>query len=309
MTVRLTVRRPAWRSHIAQFAASVDGLIPVVKGNGYGFGRTVLHHVAADLADSVCVGSVHELGDVPQQLTPVVLTPVTERPPDGVVVTVGSLADVDVLDGWNGQVIIKLASSMRRFGVTAAELSTLQHAVGDRILAYGIHLRLAGDDAERVAEINQWLAMLPDSVPLWVSHLTPTTFANLQAANRSRTLRLRVGTALWHGNKSMLHLSADTIATSAANAGDQVGYRGSRLDTDGTIVVVGAGSAHGVTPLADGGSPFHFARTRLPLIEAPHMHASMLLASSATAQPRRGDWVDLQRPLISTNVDVIEWID
>ena len=43
MALRLTVQRAAWESHIDAIAAGVDGLVPVVKGNGYGFGRQTLH--------------------------------------------------------------------------------------------------------------------------------------------------------------------------------------------------------------------------------------------------------------------------
>jgi hypothetical protein len=71
--------------------------------------------------------------------------------------------------------------------------------------------------------------------------------------------------------------------------------------------MVGAGSAHGVAPLADGRSPFHFARTRLELVEAPHMHTSMVLVPDGDPCPRVGDRVDVQRPLISTLVDELEW--
>ena len=75
MTVRLTVQREAWERHVAAVAAEVEGLVPVVKGNGYGFGRPTLHPVAAELSTRRCVGTVHELDHVAPGVTPVVLTP------------------------------------------------------------------------------------------------------------------------------------------------------------------------------------------------------------------------------------------
>jgi len=123
MTVRLTVRRAAWERHVAAIAASVDGLLPVVKGNGYGFGRAVLHPVAATLADRVCVGTVSELDHIPLGVTPIVLTPTLRPPADATpILTVGNAAHVDVLDGWGGRVVVKLRSSMRRYGVGPDEL-------------------------------------------------------------------------------------------------------------------------------------------------------------------------------------------
>jgi alanine racemase len=89
--------------------------------------------------------------------------------------------------------------------------------------------------------------------------------------------------------------------------GDVVGYRGVAIDVDGHIVMVGCGSANGVSTLSDGRSPFHFDRRRLPLIEAPHMHTSMVLVDDGGSVPRIGDLVDVQRPLINTTVDHVDW--
>ena len=71
--------------------------------------------------------------------------------------------------------------------------------------------------------------------------------------------------------------------------------------------MVGAGTAHGVHPLDDGRSPFHFARRRLALLEPPHMHTSMVFVPAGEPTPGRGDVVDVQRPLISTVVDEVVW--
>ncbi len=71
--------------------------------------------------------------------------------------------------------------------------------------------------------------------------------------------------------------------------------------------MIGAGTANGVTPLADGRSPFHHRRRRLELHEAPHMHTSMAIVPRDEEPPRIGDWVDLQRPLTMTIVDEFDW--
>jgi hypothetical protein len=34
VTIRLTVRTALWRAHVARVVNDVDGLVPVVKGNG-----------------------------------------------------------------------------------------------------------------------------------------------------------------------------------------------------------------------------------------------------------------------------------
>ncbi len=215
MTVRLTVQRAAWDAHVAAFAASVDGLIPVVKGNGYGFGRPTLHAHRARLADRVCVGTVHELDHVAAGVTPVVLTPTLVAPASTApILTVGSPAHVAPLDGWGGRVVVKLRSSMRRYGVAPDGLASLLDtiaAAGLHVDAAAVHLPLAGDDDRRRAEVEAWLALLPTGLALTVSHLAPDAYAALQAAHPDRRIGLRAGTALWHGDKSFLHLGADVL--------------------------------------------------------------------------------------------------
>ena len=91
----------------------------------------------------------------------------------------------------------------------------------------------------------------------------------------THTYRLRLGTALWHGDKSFLHLSADVLDVRPVDAGELAGYRQAAVPAAGHLVMIGAGTAHGVAELADGRSPFHFQRRRLALHEPPHMHVSM----------------------------------
>jgi hypothetical protein len=75
----------------------------------------------------------------------------------------------------------------------------------------------------------------------------------------------------------------------------------------GTIVMVGAGTANGVTPLTDGRSPFHHIRRRIDLVEPPHMHTSMLYIPFGQKVPDIGEWIDVQRPLTMTRPDLIVW--
>jgi alanine racemase len=317
MALRLTVQRAAWESHIDSVAASVDGLVPVVKGNGYGFGRTTLHPLIKGLSDYVCVGTIYELDGVHDRVTPVVLTP-SRTPPrpracegPSPVMTVGSVDDVAALDGWRGRVILKLTSSMRRYGATVDEIGSLVGAAaGARldIAGYALHLPLAGTDDDRTAEVEAWLARLDSRESLWLSHLDPPAFSALKARHPDNQFRLRVGTSLWHGDKSFLQLNAEVLAIEGVRAGDRAGYRQTEVAADGNLVMISAGSAHGVAALENGASPFHFRRTRMPLLEPPHMHTSMTLVASEAPCPSVGDRVDVQRPLITTFVDEVEWV-
>ena len=230
--------------------------------------------------------------------------------------TVGHLAHVAALRGWHGRVMVKLASSMRRYGVDAAEFPALVEAARDAGLtveAGALHLPLDGTDADRVAEIEAWLPHLQPDMPLWVSHLSPESFRALQAAHPERGWSARVGTALWHGapRVSCLRLSAEVLQTRPVRAGEPAGYRHAVVPVDGTLVAIGAGSAAGVTPLDDPDplrrSPFHFAHHRLSLLEPPHMHTSLVVVPDGQPCPRVGDHVDVQRPLTTTSVDEVTW--
>ncbi|MCE9620775.1 MAG: alanine racemase [Actinomycetia bacterium] len=322
MTVRLSIAQAAWQQHVTATAEAYGAaLVPVVKGNGYGFGRPLLHKLAGELigpVTDVCVGNVHELVDVPADVRPIVLTP-TLVPPIGesaAVLTVGNTDHVEALRGGSGEVMVKLASSMRRFGATIDELPTLMRAVenlGLGVAGYGLHLPLAGSDEDRVAEIAAWLPHLSIEVPLWVSHLEPATLRALQTKYLPRRFKVRVGTALWHGIPKLddLRLRADVLHTQPIGVGEIAGYHHTRAPFDGTLVVIGAGSAHGVaangSPSKQELSPFHFARNRMALLERPHMHTSMVVVAAGSPTPQVGDWVDLQRPLITTQVEDLEW--
>jgi alanine racemase len=317
--VRLTVNRTDWLAHVQATAGAYGhGLVPVVKGNGYGLGRRTLHEVVRSAgARFVAIGDVHELHDVPSTLTPVVLTPTLAAPTsDRPILTVGHLAHVDALRGWAGRVVVKLRSSMLRHGVAPGDLADLLTATreaGLRVEAFALHLPLAGTDADRLAEIERWLPRLEPGTAIWVSHLTPASFHGLQSAHPEHTWSVRVGSALWHGSPKgpFLHLTADALSVQPVSAGQPAGYRATPVPFDGTVVTVGAGSTAGVAPLDHPDpaqrSPFHFARRRLALVEGPHMHASLVFVPEGEPCPAVGDEVDVQRPLVTTNADDVRW--
>ena len=81
----------------------------------------------------MAVGTVFELDAAQPGHTTLVLTPLTpgqagRLPTADVIVTVGSVADVAALDGWSGPAVVKLASSMQRFGARPAEVGPVLDA-------------------------------------------------------------------------------------------------------------------------------------------------------------------------------------
>lgn len=310
MTIRLSVRTAVWRSQVAQVAVSTPGLVPVIKGNGYGFGRLRLAEMAAEMSDTVAVGTIHELDGLPPMVNPVVLTPTLTIPSVDAgatepILTVGRREHVEALAGWTGRVIVKRSSSMQRYGADDMALVDDATDAGLDVVGVAIHPPLAGSESERLAQVESLVASIDPSLPVWLSHLTADGVGSLPS---SHAYRLRLGTSLWHGDKSTLELHADVLDVRPVRRDDVAGYRLGEVADDGHLVMIGAGTANGVAPLADGRSPFHFSRIRLALHEAPHMHTSMAFVPSGDPLPAVGDWVDLQRPLHMTTVDEYRWL-
>jgi alanine racemase len=316
MTLRLVVHRTAWHEHVARVSSRAGDLLPVVKGNGYGFGRPVLMAHAARMSGTVAVGSVFEVDDVPAGTTPLVLTPVGDALPDALphstIFTVGSRAHVDQLvrHGATPRVVVKVASTMQRFGVApadASELASYARTRGCEPVAWSIHPTLAGTDDDRTREAISLASHLDPGLPLHLSHVVDG-LGTVRSALPRHGVVARLGTALWLGDKSMLQLQCDVLERREYVRGTTLGYRGSSIDEDGHLLVVGAGTAHGVTVLPDGRCPFHFERTRLALVEPPHMHVSMLFVPAGQPTPYVGDRIDVQQPMTRVAVDLIDWV-
>jgi alanine racemase len=332
VALTLTVRESPWRSHVARVVAEMPGLVPVVKGNGYGLGIPRLAEEAAGLGSTeLCVGTVHELallpagGPVPLVLTPALRHELPAALP-GAVLGVGSLTHLDELVAgapgrgpWRGEVVVKVRTSMRRYGVgpaQAVELAAACEAHGLVVRGFALHPPLPSAPADgglsgaeaNLVELGALVGALPAGRPVYVSHLDAGGWASLRAAHPDHDLRIRLGTALWHGDKATLHLGADVVDVTPVAAGERVGYRRTTVPFDGHLVLVTAGSSHGVARLAGGLSPFHFARHRLHLLEDPHMHTSMCVVPDGDPCPGVGDVVDVQRPLIQTWPDEVRFV-
>jgi hypothetical protein len=301
--------------HVSDTALQFGELVPVVKGNGYGFSRQVLVHHAIGMSRQIAVGTVYEATDVPSTHDAVVLTPIVtpHSPiPTNAILSVGTMAHVDALvaSGFSGRVLIKLRSSMMRFGATRDEVPTLARTIreaGLEHVGWSIHPPLPQDHLDHAPEVGAAISQLPDSLPIYVSHLAAHSLAQLRSAHPGRKIVMRSGTHLWLGDKSMVELSADVLDVHEGVSGS-AGYRLNPLPEGGSIVVIGAGTAHGVNVVGNEQSPFHFQRRRLTLLEAPHMHSSMVVVPRGEVAPRRGDFVDVQQPMTRVTVDTIDWV-
>lgn len=338
MTLTLTVDGDRWRAHLRTVAEQTPGLVPVAKGNGYGFGLGRLARKAAWLgADLLAVGTYEELPEVAQRFAGdlLVLTPWRPFTPDldpalhkRVIHTVSRLTDLAALREHqpDARVVLERMTSMRRHGMTAADL--WQAADAGRTEGVAIHLPMTGGN---LAEARR---LMDDVVgagarTVFVSHLTVEELTRLRREYADLTIRPRVGTGLWLGDRGALRVGATVLDVHPLQRGDRYGYRGRSARSAGHLLVVTGGTAHGIglaapagatslraraTTAARGGlesmgivrSPYFLDGRQLQFAEPPHMQASQLLLPQDARVPEVGDRVDVRVRYTTTAFDRVE---
>lgn len=218
MSFILRVDESRWRAHHRSVVdavrrASGTAPVPVIKGNGYGLGPSVLSAEAMRLgADTVAVGTVFEVDDVAAGTTGDIVVLEPFQPLDVVASdvwwTLGeklhagrvirTVASVDALrslaDGPGSvRVILEAHTSMHRFGFSESEL--LEALADDdiraamergRVLVEGlaVHMPIAqpADDVPppgvregtaKVREVVRWAGLWQGKTAVWTGHNAP----------------------------------------------------------------------------------------------------------------------------------------
>jgi hypothetical protein len=324
MTFTLHVDVARWRAHQQSVLEASPGLVPVIKGNGYGFGNARLATEAALLGvDVVAVGTVDEVDAVRSAFTGdvLVLTPsydiASMQAPTGTVQTVAHLDRLRAMHGGE-RVVLEFLTSMHRHGLSADDMTHVPALLdGVQLEGFAFHLPIdRHSGADPAAEVGDWLRRLGvaglTTDMVWVSHLTPTDLAQLRTAFPSITFRPRVGTSLWLGDRGAFAARGTVLDVHRLPAGTRYGYRQRRALRESWLVVVSGGTAHGVAleaprtvrgpvgrakELAVGSlaaanqslSPFRWAGRQRWFAEPPHMHVSMLLLPVSVRPPVIGD--------------------
>lgn len=337
MSLSLYVDGDRWREHLRAVAAGHPGIVPVAKGNGYGFGVGRLARRSEWLGcDLMAVGTYDEAPEVLKRFHGDVLVltpwrPFVRAPEDRRLVhTVGRTDDLATLksrasQGERPRVLLEGLTSMSRHGLTpeglrAADLS------GVVVEGLALHLPMHGD---RVAETERWLGVVKAaglSDRIYVSHLSDTELADLAGRHPEVVLRPRIGTALWLGDRAALAARATVLDIHAVQRGDRVGYRQRRLPRRGHVLVVSGGTAHGIgmeaptaatsarsraVAAARGGldaaglalSPYHLGGRQRWFVEPPHMQVSMLFVPDGVAVPEIGAELPLDVRFTTTTFD------
>ena len=338
MALTLYVDTDRWRAHQQSVIQQYPGIVPVCKGNGYGFGHERLADEATRFgSDILAVGTTYEAarmkdffgGDL------LVLTPFRkdEEPvplPDRAIRSVSSVEGVGLMRG--ARVVIEVMSSMKRHGVTEEDLPKLHAAIDEvRLEGFAIHLPLdRTDGSDAVEEVIGWMDRLRAArLPLdtmFVSHLGPDEFTRLQQQFPRTRFRARIGTRLWLGDHTATEYRGSILDVTRVAKGDRFGYRQQKAPGDGWLVVVAGGTSHGVgleSPKALQGmtsrakgvaraglatvnrnlSPFLWGGKQRWFAEPPHMQMSILFLPGDAPEPKVGEELTAQLRHTTTMVD------
>jgi alanine racemase len=341
----LDVDAARWRRGLTTLAQTTPGLVPVIKGNGYGLGRDLLANEATTLGlDTIAVGTYAEVpaalaafaGDV------MVLTPwrpfftdvVTD---DRVIHTLGRVDDVAALAGMapGARIILEGETSMARHGFDRHELAAAVAVLGDlQVEGFAIHLPMGanGGRGGNYTEAESWAAALEasqvDATTLYVSHLTAGEVGALSARRPHLDIRPRIGTALWLGDLGALSVRATVLDSHLVARGEHVGYRQRAMPRDGRLLVIAGGTSHGIgleAPKAAAGvlqrgktlakgsleaagfslSPFTIDGKQRWFAEPPHMQASMVFLPTSATAPAVGERVDVAVRFTTATFDAV----
>ncbi|MGB9012728.1 MAG: alanine racemase [Aeromicrobium sp.] len=346
MSFTLHVDAARWRAGIRRVVDATPELVPVIKGNGYGFGRDLLAREAVALGlDTIAVGTYAEVPAALASFTGDIMVLTPWRPflsevvlEDRVVHTVGRVEDIVALAHLapGARIVLEGETSMSRHGLDRHELAAAVAALGDlEVVGFAIHLPLigAGPAEGHLREAESWAAALAasqlETTTLFVSHLTPTEIGQLSSRRPHLTIRPRICTAVWLGDLGALSVRAEVLDRHTVGRGERVGYRQRAISRDGVLLVVAGGTSHGVgleapraasgvlnrgKTLAKGGleaaglalSPFTIAGKQRWFAEPPHMHVSLVLVPADVEAPAIGDTVDVAVRYTTTTFDRIE---
>jgi len=264
MSFDLHVDQRGWHAHLDAFAAEVPGLVPVIKGNGYGFGRGLLisesirlksPHIAVGVYPEAVEASGSFTGDVLVMTPwrPYFTSPVVEaalRDPQ-VIHTISRLEDIAAIAEAAGgpvRVVIEGETSMARHGFDRHELAAVAAEVAAvRVEGFSIHLPFMPTNLD---EADRWAGQLQTSqletTTFYVSHLTPAELAELRERRPALDIRARIGTSLWLGALAPLSVQSTVLDLHEVTRGERIGYRQRAMPADGHLLVLSGGTSHGL---------------------------------------------------------------
>jgi alanine racemase len=339
MGLSLHIEKGMWHAHIDAFNARHPGLVPVIKGDGYGLGTARLAHEAKRIgSQAIAVGTAGEADEIRAVFDGeiLILAP-WQANQSRVPVAIHTLSSIAAINAWHDQapVVVEILTDTRRHGISRAEYGELSKLIGGlncRGLAFHLPLTPARGANEMIStEIESLfeseIATASFSHTIWVSHISLKDLTSLRAKYPSIIFFERVGTQLWLGESRALKATATIVDRHRISSGERIGYRQRRVRKSGWLLVVSGGTQHGIgleSPPGDLSlfgrikviakavlvvvgiqrSPYSFNGSRLLFAEPPHMQCSLLLFNGEAA-PEVGADIDVTVRHTTTRFDAI----
>ena len=338
MSLILHVDGAKWRAHLATVLVESDAqIVPVIKGNGYGFGKKVLAKEAKDLnLPVVAVATVAEANEIetvfPGEI--LLLSPSASSDSERVIHTISPHSSV-FSEKLPKKFVIELLSPIHRHGFALSDLGNAleKYSKGGKCEGIAIHLPI-----DQKSSASEWIDKSLQSIAergidtsefnnsVWVSHISENDLAKLKLKWPQIVWRIRIGTKLWLGDRTSLKAKAQVLDLHAIEKPTSVGYRQYRVGR-GWLVIASGGTSHGVgleiaTPKRDflsqvkaltksflnlfgwNPSPFSWNGKKLEFAEAPHMHLSLLTFKGKNA-PKVGSELDVDVRFTTTAFDQV----
>ena len=221
MSLTLTVDGPRWRTHLESVADAHPGIVPVAKGNGYGFTLGRLARKAQWLRDgghdvtTLAVGTYDEIAEVATRWDGDILVLTPWRPfvdaidpglAKRVIHTVSRLADLEQLLTLapTARIVLERTTSMQRHGMSGRDLweagEVLRRHPDSHLEGVALHLPLA--QGNHLGEVGRLLndyvaAAVPAAAPARSGSATSPTASSttLRQQYGDFSVRPRIGTA------------------------------------------------------------------------------------------------------------------
>ena len=338
MSLILHVAAEKWRTHLATVVANSEAqVVPVIKGNGYGFGIKVLAQEAKDLnLPIVAVATVAEAQEI-QSVFPgeiLLLSPSAHSDSEKVIHTISPHSSVFSAK-MPKRFVLELLSPIHRHGFSVSDLGNALDKYSKSGKCEGIAIHLPIDQKTSASDwidknlrsiTERGLATTEFNNSVWVSHISKKDLNKLTKNWPEIIWKIRIGTDLWLGDRGALKVKAQVLDLHAIDKPTAVGYRQYRVGR-GWLVIASGGTSHGIgleiaTPKRDflsqlktltksflnlfgwDPSPFSWNGKNLEFAEAPHMHLS-LLTLKGKAAPKISSEIDVEVRFTATKFDQV----
>lgn len=330
LTLHIDAER--WRHHISHYVARYQGdLVPVIKGNGYGFGIPTLAREAKTFeAETIACYSAEEAAVIRSQFSgDVLLLSPSEHLDEGWIIHTVSPISKAFNNTAPKRYVLEILSPVKRHGFEIDEIQQALEHFNENGKCVGLALHLPIVQKNSIVNwIHSQLKKLdgakisPEaySNSIWLSHISAEDLISLKKTHPQIRWRIRVGTDLWLGARTSLTATATVIDRHLISSGERIGYR-QRTPGDGWLVIASGGTSQGIgleVPTQGirtliksiarlfgwSPSPYSWNGRALSFAEAPHMHNSLLLVKTKSA-PEIGEEIGLNVRFTTTSFDEV----